>query len=178
MARRLLILLLLLQTACSLQTQEINVPTLAVLPTRTLAPLPSLAPTPIPPTLTPVPILNVTEAPTNTSVPTSTPPQATSIAALVGNINVTSAPGITLRSAPSDTANVIAVLPGGTYVSAQQRTTDNQWIGVVTQDGIMGWVKASDVFTLVSLTILPAVGAPTEIAALPSAAVLPSANAP
>ncbi|HVU10280.1 MAG TPA: SGNH/GDSL hydrolase family protein, partial [Phototrophicaceae bacterium] len=74
--------------------------------------------------------------------------------------------------------DVIAVLPGGSVVSVQQRTTDNQWIGVVTQDGIMGWVKASDVFALVSLTILPAVGAPTQIVAVPTTAVLPATSEP
>ncbi len=171
----LLILALILFAACTSKPSE-TMPTLAVLPTSTFAP-PSLTPEPIhmatlpPAALTPVPI--ITSAPMTAS---ETP--VTSIAALVGNINVTSAPGITLRRAPSESADVIAMLPGGAVVSAQQRTSDNVWIGVVTQNGMMGWVKASDVFALVSLTILPAVGSPTEIIAVPTTVVLPATSKP
>ncbi|HVU14792.1 MAG TPA: hypothetical protein VHD90_26130, partial [Phototrophicaceae bacterium] len=105
----LLMLALILFAACTSNPQE-TVPSLAVLPTSTLAP-PTFTPIPINrATLPPAPL---TPVPINTSMPavSDTPPPVTSIAALVGNINVTSAPGITLRRAPSDAADVIAVLP-------------------------------------------------------------------
>ncbi len=177
--RRYWLIALLLVGACATQP-EVTVPTQAVLP----SPAPTLTEsTPQPPTHTPVSLpqsITVTDTDTPQPIvnaPTS-PPPVTSFPALVGNLNVTNAPGIILRRDPSPSAGVIATLPGGTVVTAQRRTEDSQWIEVVTSQGIVGWVAASDVYALQSLTILQSMRqgqsdlVPTIIAAAPS--VVPS----
>ncbi|MEO8397239.1 MAG: SH3 domain-containing protein, partial [Chloroflexota bacterium] len=178
--RRLCQIALLLVGACVTQP-DVKVPTQAVLasPAPTLTAIathpPTNTPAAIPQSITvtdtdtPQPIVN---APTN-------PPPVTSFPALVGNINVTNAPGIILRRDPSPSAEVIAMLPGGTVVTAQRRTDDSQWIEVVTDQGMAGWVAASDVYALQSLTILQSagqgmptsfVGTPTTIVSAPTLA--------
>ena len=170
---RLGIIALMLVGACVTQPQG-TAPTLArlPLPLATLPQLPTHSPTE-----TPVPVV-VARAVTGTStdmpspVPTTpnpaNPPQ-TSFPALVGNINVTSAPGIVLHRAPSATSNVIAVLPGGSVVRAQRRTEDSAWIEVVSDQGIAGWVAKTDVYALQDVAMLQAVSEipPTSIVAAP-----------
>jgi hypothetical protein len=172
--RRLCLIALLLVGACVTQP-EVKIPTQAVLPSS--APTLTEAPTHLL-TNTPAPISqSVTDTPPAVDLPTK-PPPLTSFPALVGNINVTNAPGIILRSDPSPSADIIASLPGGSVITAHGRTDDSQWIAVVTDQGISGWVAASDVYALQSLTILPSMGqgqpqpAPTIIVAAPS--IVPS----
>ena len=164
---------LLVVAACATQP-EVKVPTQAVLPssTSTLTAAPTH-----PPTNTPAPIIqSVTDTftpPPAVDLPTQ-PPPLTSFPALVGNINVTNAPGILVRRTPSLAGDVIVTLAGGSVVTARERTEDSQWIEVVTNQGVSGWVAASDVYALQSLTMLQSVGqgqpdlVPTVIAAAPS----------
>ncbi len=56
---------------------------------------------------------------------------------------------------------MIAVIPGGAIVQARARSADAQWIEIVTEQGIDGWVKASEVYAASS-------GLPTQIALAPS----------
>ncbi|MBI1259864.1 MAG: SH3 domain-containing protein [Chloroflexi bacterium] len=173
--RWLCLIALIVAGACAPQP-DLKVPTQAVLP----SPAPTLTAAPThPPTKTPasiVPSVTDTDTPPPTVDLPTNPPPLTSFPALVGNINVTNAPGIILRSDPSLSADVIATLPGGSVVTAQVRTDDSQWIAVVTDQGVSGWVAASDVYALQSLTMLQSAGQgqsdfpPTLIVAAPSIA--------
>ena len=173
--RWLCLIALIVVGACA--PQPVKIPTQAVLPSP--APTSTAAPTHLP-TNTPAPI-GQSQSSTETTPPPAVdlaakPPPLTSFPALVGNINVTNAPGILLRRSPSLAEDVIATLTGGSVVTARGRTEDSQWIEVVTAQGISGWVAASDVYALQSLTMLQSVGqglsdfSPTVIAAAPTLA--------
>ena len=163
MRARLLIIGLLLSSACSLQQ---SMPTATPLPTSP----PTL--TPLPPTDTPFP------TPTSTSTPTLGVTVSEQIPVLIGSLNVINAPGIAIRRDPYAASEVVLTVPGGTVAWAQQRTADEQWIEVSTDRGVVGWVAASTVYTSVNLAQLPIFGAPTVIAAMPTNTFVPTIPAP
>ncbi len=165
-------LLVLLAAACTRSPTPTPTATPAI--ESTSAPSATLIPTSAPTqTETPVPTV---EPATSTSSPTPVTPQEaeTSFPALVGNINVTGAPGIVLHRDPAASADVIAVLPGGAIVRALGRSGDGGWIEVVSDQGIAGWVAAGDVYALVDLALLPTARAAPQIAFVPTqSAVVP-----
>jgi hypothetical protein len=104
-------------------------------------------------------------------------PAAQSVLAVVGS------QGADMLDAPN--GNVVESLTTGTIVTAQGRSSDNQWVVGSTGNGRVGWIAADDlvIFGIESLPVMidnapaPAAPAASGSADAPAAAATPTATA-
>ncbi len=68
------------------------------------------------------------------------------------------ADGLRLRLSPGLTTDVRLNLEGGTVLDVIGRTTDNQWLEVMMNIGISGWVSAQFLDVFINLESLPVTG--------------------
>lgn len=122
---------------------QLAIPTHTPTPTLT----PTITPTQTPTstaTITPSPTLTPTQTPSPTLTPTHTPiPPTPTPTPVFGIVNVPGFDGGRLRDAPL--GNTITILPNGTVVQIlpDPVTLDGvQWLHVITEDGIEGWIVA------------------------------------
>ncbi len=162
--RRTSLALLILLVIAGCAPREPEIPTRAALPTA--AELPT-----IPPTRTPAPIAPSSSIPPTDAIPNEIA-AVPSIPVLIGSLDLTNAPGIPLRRAPSADAETVVTIPGGTIAHAQARSLDGDWYEIVTDQGAVGWVAAPNVFAGQDVASIPLKSAPTLIAAAPG--ILPT----
>lgn len=113
--------------------------------------------TPAPPTATTVPVvapptdLRPTVTPSNTPAPTAT---LTATPALTGQV-AEGRTGLRLRSAPDRNATILSNLNEFTELTIYERTSDNVWLRVDTENGQSGWIMTEFVELYVSLDAIP-----------------------
>src|SRR5688500_9633961 len=173
---------IILISACSLAEQTDPTPTpiappqvVLLTPEGEISDLPSPSPTtfytetPAPPTATTIPIvapptiLIPTMLPSSTSAPTSIPPTATAFTGQVAADRT----GLRLRSAPNTSGTVLANLREFTQLTVYERTSDNIWLRVDTENGQGGWVMTEFVELYVSLEAIPVSGTAQPAANVP-----------
>ncbi len=130
-------------------------------PTLTQTPLPTAPPTATPlilPTRTPLPSLTPSIA-----APTSPPATATPRAAVCPSCG-----GLRLRDRPGTGGDIITMLESNTPLNVIGRTSDNNWVQVITPDGTIGWVSAEYVIFNVDVNLFNVSGAVVNVSPTPA----------
>ncbi len=168
---RLVILVLLMLSACATAPTENGVG----IPTATLAPIlsqtPRLTATPVStrtplPTFTPIPpTATISPTPSDTPTPTEIPPIIGVVNSLQ-NVNVRSGPGV-------DFSDLIALAPN-TRVEVLGQSNDGRWFNVLMNDGQEGWVAASLLRLLPTPTPFPTLTPSPDLTLIAAGSPLPT----